>query len=143
MSTTSELVKTLKDNITVKLNRGDTGVAKDLRELHDLEKLLEKEGPVEIREGTPIRVKRTYTMTEAARAQRLAASARSTGPTSVGFFDFEEHGGVFHKNKWTANEYRQSERWRNFGTPAFKQLPYQGNQVRKAAYRSCCKVRHG
>lgn len=63
MSTTAQLVQTLKDNITLKLNRGDTGVAKDLRELHDLEKMLEKEGPVEIREGDPIRVKRSYTMT--------------------------------------------------------------------------------
>ena len=102
MSTTAQLVQTLKDNITLKLNRGDTGVAKDLRELHDLEKLLEKEGPVEIREGDPIRVKRSYTMTEAARSQRLAASARSTGPTTP------EGKAICSKNNWKHGKYAQS-----------------------------------
>jgi hypothetical protein len=55
MSTTAELFKTLKDNISIKLNRGETDVAKDLCELHDLEKLMEKDKPSEpIREGDPM-----------------------------------------------------------------------------------------
>jgi hypothetical protein len=102
MSTTKELIKTLRDNISTKLNRGETGVAKDLRELHDLEKLLEKDTPPEIREGEPIRVKRSYTMTEAARAQRMAASARSTGPTSP------EGKAICSKNNWKHGKYAQS-----------------------------------
>lgn len=103
MSTTANLVETLEKNIQTKLNRGDTTVAKDLRELHDLKTLLEKEDPVEpIREGDPIRVKRSYTMTEAAREQRRLAAARSTGPTT------EAGKNACSKNAWKHGKYAQS-----------------------------------
>lgn len=102
MSTTKQLIDSLRENISTKLERGETGVAKDLRELHDLEVLIEKEAPQPIRDGEPIRVKRSYTMTEAARAQRLAASAKSTGPTTP------EGKAICSKNNWKHGKYSQS-----------------------------------
>lgn len=102
MSTTHDLIETLKKNINTKLERGETSVAKDLRELHDLEKLLEEEKPKEIRDGAPIRVKRSYTMTEAARAQRVAAAANSTGPIT------DEGKAACSKNNWKHGRYAQS-----------------------------------
>lgn len=104
MSTTHELIRTLKSNINAKLERGETSVAKDLRELHDLEKLMERDTPPpeDIREGSPIRVKRSYTMSEAARAQRMAACANSTGPVTA------EGKAACSKNNWKHGKYAQS-----------------------------------
>jgi hypothetical protein len=118
MSITAQLIKTLKENITKKLNQGETSVAKDLRELHDLEKMLEKDTPApgQIREGEPIRVKRSYTMTEAARAQRLAASAKSTGPTT------EAGKAACAKNNWRHGKFAQS-RILGLGKPCRSSCP--------------------
>ena len=104
MSTTKELIKTLRENITAKLNRGETGVAKDLRELHDLEKLLERETPPpeNVREGEPIRVKRSYTVSEAVIAANKINSSKSTGPTST------EGKAASSKNGWKHGKYAQS-----------------------------------
>jgi hypothetical protein len=103
MSTTTNLVEILEKNIQAKLDRGETSVAKELRELHDLKALLEKDKPSEsIREGEPVRVKRSYTMTEAARAQRQAAAAMSTGPTTLA------GKAASSKNAWKHGKFAQS-----------------------------------
>lgn len=103
--TPAKLAKALKQNIARRLAAGEAaGLAKDIRELNELEKTLAADAglTLSIREGDPIRVKRSYTMTEAARMQRLAASARSTGPTTP------EGKATCSKNNWKHGKYAQS-----------------------------------
>lgn len=101
--TSAKLAKALKKNIARKLAAGEAaGLAKDIRELNELEKILASDAGLTIREGDPIRVKRSYTMTEAARAQRLAAAARSTGPTTA------EGKATCAKNAWKHGKYARS-----------------------------------
>ena len=103
MSTLNDLISCLKDNIQKKLDRGETSVARDLSELRELEQQIKKDaaptGP--IRDGAPLRVKRSYTMTDAARAQRQAA-APFGGPKTP------EAKRASSKNGWIHGKYSQS-----------------------------------
>jgi hypothetical protein len=94
---TTDLVKQLQQNIQAKLDNGETaGIAEEIKALEDL-----KIG-LPIRDGEPIRVKRTYTVTEAVRAANRANAQHSTGPKTP------EGKATCSKNGWKHGKYAQS-----------------------------------
>ena len=104
MATLEDLVDALKTNIQQKLAQGETSVVRDLAELRELEQQLKKDAaPVGdgIRDGAPLRVRRSYTMSAAAQEQRRAASVLG-GPKTP------EGKAASSKNGWVHGKYAQS-----------------------------------
>ncbi len=108
--TADKLAKALKVNIARALQAGNTaGVAKDIRELRQLEKEMAADKGIQLNqqpsEGTGIpernRIKRKYTLTPAATAARRRNAQKSTGPTSAegkkaSARNSHKHGGYAH-----------------------------------------------
>lgn len=126
--TAEKLAKALKTNLARKLAAGDTaGVAREIRDLRQLEKEMAtekqaRETPAEEidPDGDPVlerlRVKRKYTMTDKALAQRRAACQHSTGPIT------EEGKAACSKNAWKHGLHAKT-RLLNTGKPCKSTCP--------------------
>lgn len=86
--------------------------------------MIAKWGAEESRGGKPVC---EFHYSEAERLQGIPRKSFSRGLQelhAVGFFDFEDKGGIWNGNAWTSAKYRRSERWRKFETSDFVRTPW-------------------